>query len=168
MKTAIVILALSVGVLYAGAPPEGSTASSGFDQLKTLVGEWKGKDSDGKPVTITYKLVSMGTALMETLDMGEEHGAMITMYHLDGKRLMMTHYCSMGNQPRMRAENMAKDGKLAFSMVDITNRASSKDNYMKKLIFTFKDGDHFSQEWTMRMEGKMDHPSSFDFERAKQ
>ncbi len=27
---------------------------------------------------------------------------MITMFHMDGDRLLMTHYCGAGNQPRMK------------------------------------------------------------------
>ena len=30
--------------------------------------------------------------------------AMTTVYHLDGRDLVLTHYCMGGNQPRMRAK----------------------------------------------------------------
>ena len=29
---------------------------------------------------------------------------MMTMYHADKTGLMLTHYCKLGNQPRMRAD----------------------------------------------------------------
>jgi len=162
------IIMTTACVLIAGAPPGETKSSPAFEKLKSLVGTWKGKDEEGKPVTITYKVVSAGTTIMETLDMGENEAAMITMYHPDGKKLMMTHYCSLGNQPRMKASDLSKDGNtLSFNFVDISNRASAKDNYMHKLVFTFKDTDHFSQQWTMKMEGKMEHPSMFDYERVK-
>ena len=169
MRTTLVIaiLVITVSLLVAGNPPEGKSSPS-FDKLKSLTGTWKGKDNDGKPVTISYKVVSAGSSIMETLDMGENEQAMVTMYHLDGNRLMMTHYCSMGNQPRMRAKNMAKDGKtLGFAFVDATNMSSSKDSHMHSLAFTFKDDDHFVQEWTMWKDGKTEHTATFEFERAK-
>ena len=168
LTIAALAIALAMTTLLAGTPPASGKSSPGFDKLKSLVGTWQGKDEEGKPVTITYKMVSAGTSLMETLDMGENKEAMITMYHADGDKLMMTHYCSMGNQPRMRAAGLSKDGqKLAFKFFDVTNVASPKDSHMRGLVFTFKDADHFSQEWMMRMEGKTDHPSVFEFERAK-
>ena len=42
-------------------------------------------------------------AVMETLD-GPDAIQMITVYHPDGASLLMTHYCSMGNEPRMRSK----------------------------------------------------------------
>jgi hypothetical protein len=164
----VVLIAIAASTLIAGSPPEAAKSSPAFDKLKSLAGEWKGKNSEGQPFTVTYKLVSAGTSMMETLDMGDQKEAMVTMYHMDGKKVMMTHYCSMGNQPRMRAESSMKAGtKLTFSLVDVANLSGPKDNYMKKLVFNFKDGDHFSQEWTMRMGGTADHPDLFEFERVK-
>ncbi|MBI1804946.1 MAG: hypothetical protein HY033_12300 [Ignavibacteriae bacterium] len=159
---------IAVATLVAGNPPDNTKSTPAFDKLKSLVGIWQGKDGEGKPVTISYKMVSAGTSLMETLDMADTKEAMITMYHLDGSKVMMTHYCSMGNQPRMRTTGLSKDGqKLSFKFVDVTNHATPEENYMRGLVFTFKDADHFAQEWTMRMEGKTDHPSSFEFARSK-
>ena len=162
------IIALAAATLVAGNPPDNPKSSPAFDKLKALVGTWQGKDNEGKPVTITYKAVSAGTSLMETLDMADDKEAMVTMYHLDGDPLMMTHYCSMGNQPRMRAKKMIKDGNtISFAYVDGTNMASAKDSHMHNLVITFKDNDHFAQEWTMWKDGKTEHTSTFEFERAK-
>ena len=68
----------------------------------------------------------------------------------------------------MRADALSKDGStLAFSFFDATNLASPKDDHMYKLVFTFKDDDHFSQQWTMHMAANKDHPANFEFERVK-
>ncbi|HEV8537953.1 MAG TPA: hypothetical protein VGR15_03420 [Bacteroidota bacterium] len=163
-----IIVALASTILKAGSPPGSDKASPGFDKLKSLVGTWSGKDEEGKPVHISYKLVSAGSSIMETLDMADEHESMITMYHMNGKKLMMTHYCSLGNQPRMRADGLSKEGNmLAFSFVDATNLSSQKADHMYKLVFTFKDDNHFSQKWTMHMAENEDHPANFEFERVK-
>ena len=63
---------------------------------------------------ISYKVVSGGSALMETIR--EPNGTeMVTGFHPDGDRLLMTHYCSLGNQPRMRADGLSDGGKkVAF------------------------------------------------------
>ena len=79
-----------------------SPAQKTFDQLQTLQGNWSGTDSQGMPVSVTFRETSGGSALMSEI---QAHGpeSMISMFHLDNDRLMMTHYCAMGNQPRMVA-----------------------------------------------------------------
>jgi len=162
------ILVVSASGLTAGKAPRESKPNAGFDKIKALQGTWTGKDENGNPVGITYKLVSAGSAIMETLDMADNKEAMVTMYHLDKDNLMMTHYCSLGNQPRMRADRTPKAANtLAFSYVGATNLASADEDHMVKLLFTFKDADHFSQAWTLHSKGKGEHPSLFEFERAK-
>ena len=162
---AVTLFALVGATLFAGEPE--SKGSSGFDKLKSLVGVWQGTTKDGKPVQVSYKLVSAGTSLMETLDMGEHKENMITMYHMDGDRILMTHYCSMGNEPRMRAASASrKDNKLTFKFVDVANLAAAGAPHMHGLVFTFKDNDHITQEWTMRAKGKDEPPSVFDLTRT--
>src|SRR2546425_11532439 len=104
----------------------------GFDKMKALVGAWQGTTKDGKAVKVTYSLVADGSAVMETLEPGNE-SAMITMYHPDGSRVMMTHYCSAHNQPRMRAEAASADPKsLTFNFVDATNLSSLSEGHMER------------------------------------
>ncbi len=170
MKYFIVALLMMAfaSVLIAGSPEDTTKSTPQFDKLKTLAGTWKGKNSEGKLVTVSYKLVSNGSAFMEELTSEEHPDAMVTMYHLNGKKLMLTHYCSMGNQPRMRVEKTSMDGStLTFSYVDATNLASPKDTHMSGLVVTFKDDDHFSQQWALSMNGKKKQHETFEFERVK-
>jgi len=39
--------------------------NAGSEKMKPLVGNWQGKANDGKPVKISYALVSGGSALVE-------------------------------------------------------------------------------------------------------
>lgn len=146
----------------------GAATNPGFERMKSLVGEWEGSaDEGGKkiPVTASYRLVSNGTALEETLKTPHDMD-MITMYVADGSRLAMTHYCAEGNQPRMRAMVPAGDAnRLDFQYVDATN-VSGDAGYMRGLVVTFEDADHFSQKWTHRSAGK-DETSVFEFARKK-
>ncbi|MFQ5797102.1 MAG: hypothetical protein ACE5H0_00250 [Bacteroidota bacterium] len=144
-----------------------SKAEPGFDKLKALAGEWQGKNPDGTPLRLTYQLFSGGSALVETMEPGGDHPSMITVYHLDGDNLMMTHYCSAQNQPRMRAKPVAsKVNKIEFSFVDATNLANPSDGCMHKLVVTFVDDDHITQEWTF-LEDDKESPWKFEFERNK-
>jgi len=150
LKWIVVVLmavVLSAGISFAGILPE-------FEKMKLLVGEWKGTSMDGKPATVAYTLVSDNSALMERLAMGGD-SEMVTMYHPDGEHLMMTHYCSAHNQPRMRTNAVDAGGSnITFDLVDVTNLSSPDAGHMRRLVVTFTDNDHFTQEWTWTQQGK--------------
>jgi hypothetical protein len=149
-------------------PPEmpESKAAPALEKLKSLAGEWQGTDSKGGALKVSYQLISNGSSVMETL-MPAKEPSMVTIYHLDGDNLMMTHYCSMANQPRMRAGAVMGDvKKLEFSFVDATNMASPADAHMSKLVLTFQDNNHLSHEWTMT-HGDEKMPVVFNLERKK-
>ena len=149
-----------------GKPSVMGQDNSMFDRIRSLVGEWRGTTAEGKPVTISYTLVSGGTAVMEHIGPGEE-ADMVTMYYPDGRRLMMTHYCAGNNQPRMRADDMPPDGKkLEFKFVDATNLKSPDMGHMEHLVLKFPDADHLTQEWTWVERGK-GGTEVFNLERAR-
>ena len=158
-------------ILYAVAVPfqrvqaDNSTAH-GFGPLASLIGEWQGKDPEGKPMNASYQWTGGGTSLVETMTKAQKP-VMMTMYHADKGSLMLTHYCKLGNQPRMRADLPKGDAKtLAFNFVDITNLANPTDAHMRKVSFTFQDQDHFTQEWMLSKDGK-ELPHRFEYSRVK-
>ena len=155
----------AVAVLLQPVQADHSTAPN-FGPLASLVGEWQGKASEGKPMTVSYQWTGGGTSLVETM-MKAQTPVMMTMYHADKGGLMLTHYCKLGNQPRMRADMPDSDAKtLAFHFVDITNLANPTDAHMHKVSFNFQDQDHFTQEWMLRKDGK-ELPHRFEFTRVK-
>ena len=149
-----ILLALTIIAVSASSASAQSQAAAGFERLKSLVGEWQSKSPDGQTVTVSYQLISGGTAVMETLKPANEPG-MVSIYHLDGGSLRMTHFCTAGNQPRMRAEAPPGELKqLRFVFVDATNLANSSDVHIRGLTITFQDKDHITQEWAVREGGK--------------
>ncbi len=165
MKTWIAVAAaaaLLASSLYA-APPE-SKHKAEFDKLKSLEGVWEGKDSDGNPANFSYKVVSAGNTVMESIDHTHMAEMMVSMYHLDGDNLMMTHYCSAGNQPRMRLVSSTPNS-LTFEMFDATNLASDNDAHMRKVVITWQDNDHITSDWTMSKDGKDQHHGIFTLSR---
>jgi len=135
----------------------GQADISGAEPMNTLVGEWEGTGSDGAPVHVSYQLTSGGAALMETF-LHMDHPPMVTTYYVDGNDLMMTHYCSLKNQPRMRASMPSEHAKrLTFSFVDATNLSSPAQPHMHGVAFTFQDADHMTQEWTLNKDANMPH-----------
>jgi hypothetical protein len=165
----ISILLASLLVVAVAAPAVPGT-NPAWEKMKSLVGDWEGTMAHGDmnmPVKVSYSLVSNGTSLMERMD-APDHSEMITMYYPDGSRVMMTHYCSEGNQPRMRAQApAAADPKsLAFDFVDATGLLSPGAEHMRKLVVKFDDADHFTQEWTHRRDGK-EETGVFKYARKK-
>ena len=163
----LVISALIVRVSVAGpAMAPAAKILPDFEKMKSLVGEWQGKAADGTGAKVSYTLVSDNSALMERLVMGGE-SEMVTMYHPDGDYLMMTHYCSAHNQPRMRSQKGSGETKsIVFDFVDATNLSAPDAGHMARLILTFVDKDHLTQEWTWKEKGK-DNVVVIQFERKK-
>ena len=141
-------------------------SNSAFDKLKALEGDWEGVRYDDQAVELSYRLMSNGSALVETLKSANEP-SMVTVYHLNGDKVMMTHYCSVGNQPRMVANGSSgSQNEINFEFLDVTNMKSSSDGHMVGLKFIFEDQDHFKQVWTWS-EGDKQAPGTFEFKRRK-
>jgi len=168
MRKAFCWLALGTIALggLAGRARAQAQAGSGFDTLKTLVGTWEATSPQGKLLTNTLRLVSNGTALEETFQ-SSEADQMVTLYTPDGARLAMTHFCAVGNQPRMESPAATRDQKeFDFSLTGITNLASPNTGHMRRLLIQIADQDHFTEKWTWRENGK-DQVHTFHFKRAK-
>ena len=153
--------ALCAALLLAPA----AARSASLDQFKGLVGEWEGTKGGGMEVSCSYALTAAGSCVMETLH-APDGGDMVTMYRMDGPRLTLDHYCTLGNQPRMRAEASSDPNVASFTVTGATNLAKPSDAHMHRLVVHFVDADHFTQEWTMRAKGK-DQVMKFDFGRKK-
>ena len=127
------------------------TACVVVDKLKSLAGTWVGKTPSGEAVQETFRVTSNGSAVMSDIQ-GE--GNMITMFHLDGDRLLMTHYCGAGNQPRMKA-SASPDGKtITFEFLDATNLPTPQTGHMHRVVFNLIDANHHTEEWTFLNHGK--------------
>lgn len=163
LAAAAMVVVLSTSSVAAEA---GASAKSAFDRVRALAGSWKGKDEEGQPASVKYEVMSGGTIVTETLQAGPKPDeAMLTVYHLDGDKLLCTHYCSRNNQPRMRLESYdGKAGKLDFDFLDATNMASNQDGHMHKLMLLNPDKDHLTQEWSWQENGQ-ETPAIFHFER---
>ena len=63
-----------------------------------------------------------GSAVQETQFPGTPM-EMVSVYHLDGADLVMTHYCVLGNQPRMKADPKSPADKIHFTFASGTKVA---------------------------------------------
>lgn len=129
-------------------------ANTDFEQIKSLVGEWEGHGAAAGVFTVEYRLISDGTAVMETIQAGEHPGGMTTIYYMDGDNVMMTHLCAKNNQPRMKSVQSQEEGTLTFDFVDATNLPDPDEGHMVRLAFHWQDVNRFAQEWTYRESGQ--------------
>lgn len=145
----VLTIAVCASSVWAQPGPQQS-----FDTLKGLIGKWEGTDTLGQRIQVTFRLTANGSALLnEYVEFGE-HEDMITMIHRDGARLLATHYCSAGNQPRMKAR-VSPDGKtLTFDFVDGTNIPSPGSGHMQSWTIRMLGNDRHIEEWTYIENGK--------------
>lgn len=157
-----------------------SGAQKSFDSLKTLAGSWEGpatldppqpEMSSDKPLHVTLRVTSRGNALVHemqeagTLEDATRYDHPVTMFYLDGDRLLLTHYCDAGNRPRMAART-SPDGKtVEFDFLDVSG--GTQYGHMHHAVFTMIDANHHVEEWTYLMPGDKPVHAHLDLRRAK-
>ena len=161
----------SVPLLLLALSPAGDEPKKGspLDRIKALSGEWVQVGEDGKPTTdviSSYRVTAAGSAVVETLFAGTGH-EMVTVYHMDGEDLMLTHYCAMGNQPRMKAKRGASADRLEFECAGGTNMKSEEDRHMHSATVEFLGPDRLRSEWVQSAGGKKGESVKFDLARKK-
>jgi len=150
-RISVIFAALALAATAALAQTD---AQKAFAAIKNMPSTWEQKMPDGKTLQVNFKVVSGGSAVMsEILGMGKDN--MISMFNMDGpNRLLLTHYCSAGNQPRMQA-SVSPDGKtMTFNFVDATNLATPDAGHMQRMVLTLLDENHHTEEWTFNDHGK--------------
>src|SRR3954464_6620637 len=146
----LVCLVLLLGVQLAvygddktGKQPSSST-NPAFETMKKLAGTWLAADPDGKPthqVVSIIKVTAGGSAIHETLFPGQPH-EMVSIYTVDGPDLVMTHYCVLGNQPRLKADPRSPANRIRFEFAGGSNLDPVKDTHMHSATLTIVDDGH--------------------------
>ena len=164
---AAMLLAASAAFAANGAA-NGETldAKAAFARLKTLAGEWEATGPQGKG-RVSYELIADGATLVERETPDKMH-TMMTVYHLDGDNLLLTHYCILGNQPRMKAEAFHPDtGEVDFQFLDATNLSSPAASHMHNAKIRIVDESHATAEWQLYVDGKPKMTEAMQLTRVK-
>ncbi len=150
-----------------------SDAQQAFDKLKTLAGSWEGQlttfppepSVNGQLARFSLRVTSRGHALVHELTVAGIPDHPVTMFYVDGDRLLLTHYCDAGNRPRM-AGKVSPDGKTAeFEFVDLSG--GNERGHMHHAVFTFIDDNHHIEDWTYMMPGDNPIRAHFDLQRTE-
>ena len=161
------LLAATVSAGAAPKSPANTEVDPGtaFSRLKALVGDWDAESSQGKAHS-RFELIAGGSVLLErfTEPGGQE---MLTAYHLDGNRLVLTHYCVAGNQPQMVAEKFdSASGELDFAFAGGSNIAPGA-GHMHDAVFHLTSSDHFDAKWDFVEAGKVKFSEEIHYTRTK-
>ena len=116
--------------------------NAALETMKKLAGTWLLADNDGKPtdqVASIIKVTAGGSVVHETLFPGQPH-EMISVYTVESGDLIMTHYCVLGNQPRMKADPKAPN-QIVFRFAGGANLDPKKDKHMHEATLTIVDQD---------------------------
>jgi len=129
-------------------------SEAAFARLAALAGEWEGTQQ-GVAITVAYRLIADGTTLMEEMRPAAS-APMITMFSVDGDRLLATHYCSAGNQPQMATGAIAStdSSSVEFSLLRVTGLKTPGDWHNTGLTVSLEDVNHLTQRWTYEDHGK--------------
>jgi hypothetical protein len=127
-----------------------SDAQKAFELMKTLAGSWEGSFM-GMSMQITIRVTSTGNAILHEATGSGRPDNPITMFYVDGDRLLLTHYCDAGNRPRMVGK-ISPDGKtVEFDFLDVSG--STQRGMMNHAVFTMIDANHHTEGWTYMLPG---------------
>lgn len=143
-----------------------SDAKKAFENMKALAGSWQGTIM-GISINVTIRLTSSGTAILHeaTTGGGNPPDHEITMFYVDGDRLLATHYCDAGNRARLEGK-MSPDGKKSeFNFLDVAG--STKGGLVKRMAFTMTDPNKHVIELTFIMPDGKPIEFSGEFQRTK-
>lgn len=153
------------------APASAQQKAATFDQVAKLAGEWRLADEDGNilegenAATTRFDVSSAGNVVREIMFVGQPH-EMTNLYHLDGQQLVVTHYCAVGNQPRMRSAEVAP-GRIAFKLDQVTNFTAKDQTCMGGLVLEIPDSNTVREVWTHFKSGKAGEPTVITLKRVK-
>ena len=159
-----------------GRPPvvqsSGPSAVEQFERIKLLVGQWylTGGNQLGRELElnsdepfVTYAESAGGHCVIEKLFVGQPK-EMTTVYYLDGDRLALAHYCSLGNQPHMVATPNGKD-EISFELVKVGNMFNDNDLHISSHSLEFVAKDELTAHWSATKDQKLASKSLFMLER---
>lgn len=132
-------------MIYGCCSPARADAPSATDRFASLQGlagtTWriaKPANAREEALRISYRAISAGTALVETFG-NPARGVTETIYHMDNDRLIATHYCAQGNQPRLKLRESQDRRVLVFDFFDATNLPDRRRSHLVRMQFDLID-----------------------------
>lgn len=137
-----------------------------FADLQRLTGKWQASVGPKAAVIhLSVELISNNSALVETFTTSNGRKT-LTIFHPDADRLLATHYCAQGNQPRLALDPSSPPAEMMFRFLDATNLKSQQDAHLVRLVVQLRDAGHFDQIETYTERG-VEEVTTYHFARSK-
>jgi hypothetical protein len=170
LRVCVVALILTAGMMSSVRADEGTDskvsapetmvfdAKTALEFLRTLSGEWEragGSEHGAVGSTGTiFRVSAAGSLVHQTIAPGSPN-EMINTFHMDGENLLMTHYCALQNQPRMKFEKSDKPGEIKFVFDGGTNFDPAVDAHVHSGVFKVKDKNTIESDFAVFANGKL-------------
>lgn len=164
MKRLLVIVAIIA--LAMPAFSQGMAPKQAFEYLKKLAGTWEMKGPNGETMKVVFKVTGAGSSLIETQFPGEPH-EMVSVYHMDGNDLLMTHYCAAGNQPTLKYKPGKDANVLFFDFLRGSNMKPTDMHIHSAKYFLSAKADEVRSDWIGWSNGKYADTTSFELKRVQ-
>jgi hypothetical protein len=102
---------------------------------------------------VSVRTKAAGSAVVHTYAQGTS-GEMETIFHMDGDKLLLTHYCALQNAPVLRFVKSSKPGELKFVFHGGTNFDANVDAHLHESTLQIIDKDTVEQTSTVFTNGK--------------
>lgn len=147
----VILAAVSVAVAQEApktVAPQ-SDAAKAFAKLRTLSGSWQGTIMN-IPISGSMRAASSGTAIVHewTTAEGQPDDEM-TMFYVEGNRLLGTHYCDAGNRVRLEGKMSADEKSIEFNLLDVAG--GEQRGLLRRMKFTLSDPNKKMMELTFVM-----------------
>lgn len=140
---AAILICSTAGSAPAAAQDARSESAVQLGQVAALAGEWQVQERPS--LRIVFEPTAGGSVIIERWMVGQRMHS-LTVYHLDGERLVATHYCPQGNQPRLAATAAGSAG-ISFAFVDATD-LDPDESFQHDLSFSWNAGGTVSRAET--------------------
>lgn len=137
---AAIMICSAAGGVPATAEDARAVPAIQFEKVAALAGEWRVQERPS--LRIVFEPTAGGSVIIERWMVGERMHS-LTVYHLDGERVVATHYCPQGNQPRLASTAAASAG-VSFAFLDATG-LDPHESYQHDLSFSWNAGGTVSR-----------------------
>jgi hypothetical protein len=142
--------------------------SAELQKMKSLAGTWQGKSDHGEglmDMVVTYAVTAAGSAVVETLNPGAPH-EMVSVYHDADGKMVMTHYCMLGNQPYLQVTGSTAKS-ITMDLSATSNIDVAKEEHMHGVSIVFIDDRTISQRWSHYKDGDRAAEVQIELKRVK-
>ncbi len=132
-------------------------AESAFEFLKSMNGTWQraggGHDYGVKSPFSTFRVSGAGSSVVETI-FPNDPNEMVTVYHMDGNDLLLTHYCALHNAPVMKFQKTNTPGEIRFVFKGGTNFDPKVDMHVHEGYMKIANDKTIKATFTVYNDGK--------------